>query len=497
MTIKELVIKCIFITLSVLGFVNTNSLTADSTVGEIEFKNCKVSDITGKLQVKAECATLSVPENYAAAESKNIELHIARFKARNDKERVHATTLLAGGPGQGAIATFAPHIRNLRKLNTNQDIYLIDQRGTGQSNQLQCSFEEDEEQTEFDPELAKQFTERCLNELPGDPRYYTSSVAIQDLDIIRQKLGLEQWNLYGGSYGTRTAQHYLKMHPENVRTVILDAVVSADMALGPAIALESQRALDEMLARCAEDVACNDAFPNLSREVSELINELKQEPKNTKIENLASGKLEEFKFTAGHLALGVRMALYSPMSMSILPSLLHEAASNSHYGPLARQSINAGRSMYNMMAIGMSNSVMCTEDEPYFKNANISNGDLEASYMGSEFMQGLEIVCEIWPKGVIDPGFKELIKTDLPVLLLSGDKDPITPPEYAEQAMQKMSNSKHIVVEGQGHIQMAVGCMPTILAKFVEAASFTEIETDCLHKVKPEPFFIDFNGPTP
>ena len=497
---KNTLLKVLLFLLSlILSALYNPTAHADSVVGEIEFTNCKVSDLTGKLQVKAECATLSVPENYEDPDGKNIDLHIARFKAKNDKNRTDATTLLAGGPGQAAIETFAPYIRILNDINSSQDIYLVDQRGTGKSNQMQCDFDDDEfeETMEFDPVITKEFTQKCLDQLPGDARFYTTSVAMKDLDMVRAALGIEQWNLYGGSYGTRTAQHYLKQYPDHVRTVILDAVVPVGKPLGPEIALEGQRALDAMLARCSADTDCNTAFPNLSNEVSTLIADLKENPRTVQIENIASGKLEEFTFTDTTLTGGVRLALYSPRSLSILPTLLHEAAANNHYGPLARQAINMTRSMVNAMSIGMSNSVMCTEDAPQFATVQLDQTALERSFMGSDFLEGLKVACSIWPKGPLDEGFHDPVISDKPILLLSGDKDPITPPSYAEETMQQMTNSKHIVVEGQGHIQMGTGCMPTILAKFIDAASFADIDTSCMDKVKPEPFFIDFNGPTP
>ncbi len=481
------------------GFVGPKTLYADSSIGEISFKNCKVSDPTGKLQVKAECATLSVPENYAKPDGKKIELHIARFKAKSDKRREDALTLLAGGPGQGAIESFAPYIPRLKKLNTDQDIYLIDQRGTGKSSPMNCDLPEDDPNAsnEFDAALVTKLTKECLAKLKGDPAFYTTSVAMKDLDVVRQALGIKQWNLYGGSYGTRTAQHYLKQYPKHVRTIILDGVIAPSRPLGPEISTESQKSLDELLARCKKDTDCNKAFPNLTAETNRIIAELKIEPKKVTIENLSTGKLEPMSFTISHLAGGIRMALYSPRTMSILPILLHEAAVNNHYGPLARQSLNTVRNLSSVISTGMHNSVVCTEDAPLAKQVKVDAVLLARSYMGSDFQKHIDTVCGLWPKGPMDDGFHELVATDVPVLLLSGGQDPVTPPEYAEEAMQKMTKSKHIVVPGQGHIQMGSGCMPTILAKFVSTASVEKLQTKCLDKIKPEPFFIDFNGPTP
>jgi len=153
--------------------------------------------------------------------------------------------------------------------------------------------------------------------------------------------------------------------------------------------------------------------------------------------------------------------------------------------------------LVDLMSMGMHNSVLCTEDSDRFDQLDINQNNLENSYLGKDFFDGIKVTCEIWPRGEIDEGFHNLVVSDKPILLLSGSADPVTPPAYAEQAMQKMSNSKHIVIEGQGHIQLPIGCMPTILAKFIETLSFDEIETECMEKIKPEPVFIDFNVPTP
>ena len=113
---------------------------------------------------------------------------------------------------------------------------------------------------------------------PGDPALYTTSLAIDDLDAVRAALGYAEINLYGGSYGTRVALSYLKYHEATTRAVIVDAVVPQDLALGPGIAVESQRALDQMFARCAEDAACSKAFPTLGQDFAAVKARLQKAP---------------------------------------------------------------------------------------------------------------------------------------------------------------------------------------------------------------------------
>ncbi len=90
--------------------------------------------------------------------------------------------------------------------------------------------------------------------------------------------------------------------------------------------------------------------------------------------------------------------------------------------------------------------------------------------MGAMQLEALEAICSVWPAGPVDAAFKEPLSTDLPVLLLSGDADPITPPRYADMAAVDLSNARHLVGEQQGHGQIAVGCTRRLVADFVDAA---------------------------
>ena len=157
---------------------------------------------------------------------------------------------LAGGPGQGAAQMAGLIQAAFRSVQRTRDIVLVDQRGTGKSNPLNCrsSGESLREMSESD-EAALERLKACLATLPGDPRLYTTTIAMDDLDDVRAFLGYDKVNLYGGSYGTRAALVYLKRHQEHVRAVVLDGVAPTDMSLPVFAARDAQRSLDKMLVR--------------------------------------------------------------------------------------------------------------------------------------------------------------------------------------------------------------------------------------------------------
>jgi len=466
---------------------------------DITFVECEISNTNGQVSMQAECANFLVPENYAAPNGKQVSLYIAKIKSLSSRPEQDPFTLIAGGPGQAAVESYIGVSGAFRKILQHRDVYLIDQRGTGKSNKLQCKPDDEDyvDPFEYDPETVASLTRQCLEQLPGDPRYYTTSVAVQDLERVRDALGVPQWNVYGVSYGTRVAQHYLRRYPAAVRTMILDAVAPPTINLGPDVATESQRAIEQMATRCASDEQCQALFPNLSERTSELVAELRRQPRQVQFESFSSGKIETLEFGAMHLAVTMRMLAYSAHGVAILPSMLHDAYAEDNFGPLARQATLISDDLGNALSLGMHNSVICSEDFPFIDPDKVDREALAETYLGAEGWDSLLNTCSIWPSGVVDNDFKQLVQSDKPVLVLSGSIDPITPPAYAEMILPGLSNSLHIVNPEQGHMQAGVGCMPTLMAKFIEEATVAELDHTCLERQTPEPFFINANGPSP
>jgi pimeloyl-ACP methyl ester carboxylesterase len=180
-----------------------------------------------------------------------------------------------------------------------------------------------------------------------------------------------------------------------------------------------------------------------------------------------------------------------------LPLLLHEAQANARPAALAAQFEMVKRSMQNQLAYGMHFSVVCTEDAPRWSQETVAREALEATYIGADFMEVMHAVCDGWPRGVLHEDFNQPLRSEIPVLALSGEMDPVTPPIYADRALEHLSNARHLVLPGQGHGQLAIGCMPRIVARFIASASTQELGEECLKGIAPTPFMISSSGPAP
>lgn len=474
-------------------------VSAAETAPRLTLAPCEIRATSGTRTLEAECGGWSVAEDPAKPSAKRIELRIAVVRARA-KERDKAPDpvfFLAGGPGQGAIDGFMAAPEAFERILRRRDVVLVDQRGTGQSNRMQCP-EEDAARVRsaYDRDEMIKLTRACLAQLPGDPALYTTSLAIDDLDAVRLALGYREINLYGGSYGTRVALSYLKYHEASTRAVIIDAVVPQDMVLGPGIAIESQRALEQMFARCAGDAACRGSFPTLAADFAALKARLTKAPARFAMRDPVDGKPIEGRLSYDEMSAAVRMLLYSPESVALLPLLLHQAAAGD-LAPLTAQVLVIVKQTSEVLALGMHNSVVCTEDAPFFQDDPADAAAQTRSYLGLTASGAIADMCSVWPKGPIKDGFKEPVASTKPVLLLSGEYDPITPPAYAERAARTLSNSRHLVAPGQGHTVLSRGCLPRVAAAFLDDLDPKGLDAKCVQQLGNSPLFVRFTGPEP
>lgn len=467
----------------------------DSVEPTLDLEDCRIRAGRGSPGIKARCGTLERHEDPSNPDSPILELFVAVVPALTLEPEPDAFVPIAGGPGQASTDFYAAYRVAFEMVRRDRDIVLLDQRGTGRSAALHCASDDDVIEGHYSREQTLEFTEECLDQLPHDSRFFTTSIAVRDLEALREALGYTQFNLYGISYGSRVAQHFARRFPESTRTVILDGVAPPQVALGPGIAIESQYALEAIFDRCEEDPICAARFPQLRDEFTMLQAELEQQPVTLTLPDPLTGKPEEIDFGAPEMAVALRLLSYHPSSVAVMPMLINEAASG-NYAPLAAQTLMIAESLDKALSLGMHNAVVCTEDAPYFEGEQVSQKALDATFIGADQLEALAAVCSIWPAGFIDEDFKTPLKTDLPVLLLSGEADPVTPPKYAELAAVDLANARLLVGRKQGHGQAARGCMPDVIGDFVTDADPSELDATCFERVHSMPFFLDFSGPS-
>ncbi|MEW6286397.1 MAG: alpha/beta hydrolase [Chloroflexota bacterium] len=454
----------------------------------LDLADCILTSPPG-VQFDARCGTWQVPEDRSNPDKRQIELSIAVIPAVTRAPEPDPLFLLAGGPGQAAIETFSAALPYLFNIHQKRDIVLVDQRGTGKSNPLQCLRLEDEW---ADDEEAIESLQSCPKELDADVRFYHTEIAMKDLDEIRSALGYEKINLYGISYGTRAALTYLRMFPERVRTITLDAVVDPGFVMYQDTAADGQAALEAFFARCETDNACKTSFPNLRNEFDELLARLENTSAEVNIRHPRTNKPLHLTVTHDLIINMTFQTLYSPDLVATLPLSIHTAYADENYAPLISQAFLVNAGVYD----GMYYAVTCTEDAPFLPSAEEIPSSANENIFDNRTTDFVK-VCEAWQKGEVSPGFREPVVSNVPALLLSGSADPITPPHHAEEVAKYLTNSVHLVFPGMGHGNLFSRCGKKLLEDFIQTASVRELDTSCVENVQPPPFFVNFSGPLP
>jgi len=193
------------------------------------------------------------------------------------------------------------------------------------------------------------------------------------------------------------------------------------------------------------------------------------------------------------LASSLRFLAYSSDTQAMLPLLIHEAEQENRLDRLASQMLIATTGLQQSISQGMELSVMCAEDFPWYGQTPAQSDFL----MGNLLTRAAEIQCGIWPRGEVPVGFHEPVTVDVPVLLLSGELDPVTPPEYGDQVAAHFPDVMHLVARGQGHIVTTRGCTGDVVSEFIIAGSSANLDTGCMERMAHTPYFLSLTGPAP
>jgi pimeloyl-ACP methyl ester carboxylesterase len=442
---------------------------------------CRVAGIRNEVL----CGSVSRALDPARPAGVKISVHYVVLPAEARRKLPDPVFLLAGGPGQSAIKLAPSTLELFARLNSRRDIVFVDQRGTGRSAPLECDDPRHQSLAEqADPQRQFAHIAACrerLKKLPhGDLRFYTTPIAMQDLDAVRKQLDVEQVNLIGASYGTRAALDYLRQFPHTVRRLIIDAAAPPDRVLSG----DGQLAFDALLSACENEAECRRSHPKLRADWAALLRSL---PRSATAAHPLTGHPESFTLTREMVLRAVRGPLFSPPLAAALPQAITEAVQGRYEALLGLHSLSTSQRGTGL-AMGAHFSVVCAEDYPRLAQAS----DPAGTDFGRDFAQRYERVCTDWPRGELPAAFYSVPPARAPVLLLSGGLDPATPRHGKRTAQELGAHTLHEVVSNAGHDVMSIGCMSDVLFRFIDAADDTAalaVDAGCAKSIPRPPAF--------
>lgn len=437
------------------------------------------------------CGKYRVYEDREAGRGREIDLNVVVLPARSPNPDPDPVFYFRGGPGGAATEGARGASQVLSQARASKDLVLIDQRGTGSSHPLDCP------DVAIDAPLQEYFAEflelgyvrRCLAMQDADVALYTTPIAMDDYDEVREALGYDRINLYGGSYGTRAALIYMRRHGEHVRSAVLKGVAPTNMKNPLPFARAAERGLRAVFDACAAEPECQAAFPDLQGDWERAMRYFDAAPVTAKVVHPETGDAEIVTIPRGVFADGVRHILYSVQETRDLPRIIHQAG-RGDFSAFAQRELRQAVGFESLLSAGMFMTVTCSEDLRFISEEEIGPATA-GTFLGDYRVRRQLAACEVWPRGDVGRAYTDPVEVDVPTLLISGEYDTATPYEGAEEVAQHLPNSRHIIFPNQSHGFANFSCETRLINEFIGAGTAEGLDTSCVADTRRPRFVVE------
>jgi len=437
---------------------------------------------------------LSVFENWDTKTGRKIDLNITVVPALHRSDSTKAIFFIEGGPGAAATNNAALFASDILPYKQEHDIVLIDARGTGKSHPLNCTSLQikNDLQDQLEEMYPAAAVQNCYDSLSkiADLQQYTTTNVVRDLEAVRQWLGYKKINLFGLSYGTRVTLVYMKMFPSSIESCILWSPIAAYGKIPLYFAAFAQNSIEKVFADCRSDSSCHLAYPVIEDEFRHLMEKGRLTGFNYHHAN-RFGHNEPINISWNAFQTKLRYLLYSPSGMREVPYIVHQAYLG-NFSPFIDLYPKAADTSY-FIAEGMYLCVTCAEDLPFITKSEIDS-QTKGTFMGSYRVDQQQRACDHWTRGKIPDDFFNPVQTDIPTLIFSGSKDPVTPPSVATEIASHLSRVTLVIIPEMSHTFDGLShteCFDGLCLKFLKNPTRPNLDTACVKQMQPGNFIIE------
>lgn len=439
----------------------------------------------------ARCGTVVVFENRLSPGGRTVELNVIVLAATSKPAAKDAIFGIAGGPGQPTADQNGLGFASIAgDAHATRDVVLVDQRGTGGSHPLQCTIYPGADTTRyFGPDWPADVFNRCAQRLSAiaDLSQYITDNAADDLDDVRAALGYDSVDLIGASYGTAVALDYMRRHPQRVRSAVFDGVVATD-SKGPLLyAKAAQAAVDALFSDCAADAACHSAYQNPRADLDAVLSKLSHGPVSATVTDPLTKAEFPVQIGSETWVSTVQYALYDTSKSGALLKMIHQAA-NGDFNPSADMTAEVRGNLSTGIYWGAAMSVACPEEVNTIDPSEI-DGATRGSFFGDYRVRAEIAACAVWPHATVDPGFFHPVRSNAPVLMLTGGIDPSTPVGESARIQRYLPHALNAVFP-RSTDPAQTQCGTKLVAAFIAAGSANGLDTSCASRVARPPFAL-------
>jgi pimeloyl-ACP methyl ester carboxylesterase len=454
------------------------------------------------------CGYLEVPADRTTPNGRTLRLAVTIFKSASHTPPPDPVVVLQGGPGL-PLLSIAAHMPLSALFSSfapgaNRDLILLDQRGTGYSQQrLSCpalaaagyraivQFRPLDQKVTAAQRLSVllRAERQCRARLVHagiDLAAYTVAEDAADVRDLRLALGYRTWNLHATSYGTRVAMDAMRLDPAGIRSVVLDSALPLQRTAPFDILPQTAQAFATVFAACAADTPCAVAYPHVASVFEQVVARLNAHPVPMPILAVGARGLvptgHQYPVPAnGETLVETAFGLLQGGAASMLPEMIFDLQKGDT--TLFAQAYAATQSSLPFNA-GTYLSVVCAEDAPYTSRQALTTAArrLPASLRSTFLPALLDALteCAAWQVSAVLPAEKAPVHSVIPTLLLAGQIDPLTAPANATLIAQGLPKSITLTFPHTGHGVTGTGpCPARIIAAFLDHPG-TKPDTSCI-----------------